>query len=262
MAILDRYKPTATIRHPSWRIYRALEEIKASNAVSEHIKDELSLELFGLKTDAKVYYPYRNLDDVTLELVAALTHADYEDTDFFMDQCLSLFLDVKARQLLECSLMDDMMPADIGRDLGMPTSVVQSYKTIFFDISVWRNDADKIYYIRRGTVGDDSTYKNMALDKGIDYMKVRKFNMPAKIHLEKSLGTVFGKAYQKTIDFMDSDAGEDQKVAQDWTKQLVNLYRELKSASRAEGGIRELTIALQTNPAPSKSMDDLDDDDL
>lgn len=262
MAILDRYKPTATIRHPSWRIYRALEEIKASNAVSEHIKDELSLELFGLKTDAKVYYPYRNLDDVTLELVAALTHEDYEDTDFFMDQCLSLFLDVKARQLLECSLMTDMMPADIGRDLGMPTSVVQSYKTIFFDISVWRNDADKLYYIRRGTVGDDSTYKNMALDKGIDYMKVRKFNMPAKIHLEKSLGTVFGKAYQKTIDFMDSDAGEDQKVAQDWTKQLVNLYRELKSASRAEGGIRELTIALQTNPAPSKSMDDLEDDDL
>lgn len=262
MAILDRYKPSAVIRHPSWRIYRALEVIKADDAVPDNVKEELSLELFGLKPDAEVYYPYKNLDDVTLELIAAFTHEDYEDKVFFMDQCLSLFLDVKARQLLECSLIEDLMPADIGRDLGMPTSVVQSYKTIFFDISVWRNDADKLYYIRKGTVGDDSTFKNIALENGLDYLKVRKFNMPAKLHLERSLGTVFGKAYLKTINFLDSDAGEDQKVAQDWTKQLIGLYRELKSASRAEGGIRELTIALQTNPAPTKSLDDLEDGDL
>lgn len=77
--------------------------------------------------------------------------------------------------------MDDMMPAywPRFRNANVSSPVVQNH---ILYISVWRNDAD-VYYIRRGTVGDDSTYKNMASDKGIDYMKVRKFNMPAKIHL-------------------------------------------------------------------------------
>lgn len=136
--------------------------------------------------------------------------------------------------------------------------MVETYANVFFDVTVWRTRADRMAYLLRGTIGEDARIKNMAEQKGVDYVLTSVFNMPAKIRMDKALANLFGVAYKQAISRADNDDNDDQKCAQEWVKRTIEIYRELKAANTADGGIKELKIALETRPAPEIGIDDLE----
>ena len=257
MSILDQYK-SSKIRHPSWRMYKAIADIRESKAASLDTVSEITLPAFGLSEKIDVYIPYPVNDELTDEIIIALTHEDYKDNEFKIASCLSIFCDVKARQLIEGMLMCGDIPQDIAQELKYDLSIVQTYAQVFFDISVWRSDADRLAYITRGTTGDDARIKRLIFERGFEYVRVKEFNMPSRIRLDSALQTIFGDAYQVILEKIKSGDNEDHKIAQGWAKYTLDIYRELKSSAKGTGGIRELTIALQTSKAPQRSIDDLE----
>ena len=262
MAIfLDRYKSTHLVRHPSWRIYKAIRDIHAA-AESPDIKEQINPGVFGLKEeseDYQVYIPYEANDELTDEIIFALTDEHYEDGQYFcIASCMNLFCDVNSRQLVEGMLLSGSLPVDIAADLGYKPAVIETYANAFYDVSVWRTLADRLAYLTRGTVGEDAKIKNMVVEHGIEYVQVKVFQMPSKLKMEKALASLFGRAYEQTMKHINSCDLDEQKNAQEWVKQSLAIFKELKNASRSEGGIRELTIALETHKAPSKGINDLD----
>lgn len=255
--ILERYKSARFIRHPSWRVYKALADIRSTASSPEEISD-LTLAEFGLSDNIEVYYPYLINDELTEEIIAALTDENYEDTDFKVGACLSLFCDITSRQLLEGMLLGGDLPEDIADELGYSISLVQTYAQVFFDTSVWRSDADKLAYITRGTIGKDAEIKRLIWENGLEYVRAHVFHMPAKLRMETALKTIFGDAYTVIMDKIRSGDNEDQKIAQAWARQSLDIFKELKNAAKGTGGIRELTIALDTSRAPRISIEDLE----
>lgn len=254
---LDRYR-SAKIRHPSWRIYKAIDDIWKSSTDPE-VTTKINPKEFGLHPDIQVYYPYTVNDELTDELIAAIVDEDYTDGKYFcIADCMNLFLDVRTRQLLEGMLLQGYVAADIAADLGYKPAFVETYAAAFYDTSVWRTPADKIAYISRGICGEDAVIKRLIQDKGLEYVKVHKYNMPATIKMDKALSTLFGMAYKQAVQYTESGDGEDQHTAQEWIKSSLAIFKELKSAAKSEGGIRELTIALETSQAPKVGIDDLD----
>ena len=256
MSVLDRYT-SAKIRHPSWRIYKAIDTIR-SDVKNLKIYDEIAPEAFGLKGDIDVYYPFETNDELTDEIVDAIMREDYTDSYFCIAECMGLFLDTKQRQLIEIMLMSGLLPEEVAADLGQKSAMVETYANVFFDVSVWRTRADRMAYLLRGTIGEDARIKNMAEQRGVDYVLTSVFNMPAKIRMDKALANLFGVAYKQAINRADNDDNDDQKCAQEWVKRTIEIYRELKAANTADGGIKELKIALETRPAPAIGIDDLE----
>lgn len=255
VGILDRYT-SAKIRHPSWRIFKAIQTIR-NNPDNLGIYDEVAPEVFGLRSDIEVFYPFETNDELTDEIVDAIMREDYTDSYFCIAECMGLFLDAKQRQVIEIMLMAGRMPEEIAADLGQKPAMLETYANVFYDTSVWRTRADKMAYLLRGTVGEDARIKNMAEQKGVDFVLASVFHMPTKIRMEKALSNLFGIAYKQAIDRSENDDNDDQKCAQEWVKRTIEIYRELKAANTADGGIKELKIALETRPAPQISIDDL-----
>lgn len=255
MGKLDRYT-SAKIRHPSWRIYKAIGTIRA-NPENLALYDEIAPEVFGLKGDIDVFYPFESNDELTDEIVDAIMREDYEDSYFCVAECMGLFLDVKQRQIIEIMLMTGMLPEEIAADLGQKSAMIETYASVFFDTSVWRTRADRMAYLIRGTVGEDARIKNMAEQKGVDFVLASVFHMPTKIRMDKALANLFSIAYKQAISRSENDDNDDQKCAQEWVKRTIEIYRELKAANTADGGIKELKIALETRPAPQVGIDDL-----
>lgn len=256
LSILDRYT-SAKIRHPSWRIYKAIDTIR-SNPDNFAIYNDVDPEIFGLKGDIDIYYPFETNDELTDEIVDAILREDYVDSYFCVAECLSLFLDIKQRQLIEIMLMTGMLPEEVAAELGQKSALVETYANVFFDTSVWRTRADRMAYIIRGTIGEDARIKNLAEQKGVDFVLTSVFHMPAKIRMDKALANLFGVAYKNSLDRADNDDNDDQKCSQEWVKRAIEIYRELKATNTADGGIKELKIALETRPAPKLGIEDLE----
>ena len=245
------------LRHPSWRVYKAIETIN-SDKERFPLEEELSPSDFGLKADIEVFYPNEANDELVDELIDIIIREDYTDTKkFFIKDCLSLFLNAKARQLIEGNLMEGKLAPDIATEMNLRVAVVEVYQNTFFDLSVWRTIADKLVYLSKGIVGEDARIKNMVASKGMDYVKVNVFDMPSAVTMEKALSNIFGLAYAQIINNIKVEDPESQKNAQIWTQRTLDIFKELKNAAKADGGIRELTIALETSKAPSRGLDDL-----
>lgn len=235
-----------------------MDDIKRMSKIPAKDRQELSVAEFGLNPEIKVYYPFKENDDLTNEIILAIADKDYVDGEYYcIEDCMELFLDVRNRQLVEGYLMQGTMPADIAADLGYKQALIETYACAFFDTSVWRTDADRFMYIQRGTIGDDSRMKHLINTKGMEYVQVHEYNMPAKVKMDKALANLFGRMYEKTMQLMASPDKDEQLLAQTWAKRSLEAFSELKNAAKSEGGIRELTIALKTSDAPSKGLGDL-----
>lgn len=256
-SILDRYK-SVEIRHPSWRIYKAIETIHESIKARGEEPIDLTPNDFGLKDDASIYYPYKDNDDLTNELVKAILDPEYTDGPYFkITDCMRLFLDVKARQSIEASLMENQLAVDISVALGVDTVLIETYSACFFDTSVWRSPADKLAYLRKGIVGEDAHIKNLVSEKGLAYVQTEILGMPKTVKLDEALAVISGKVYVEALRNMKSDDPIDQKNSQIWVARFFESYDRLKNSAKADGGIRELTIALETSKAPTVSIGDL-----
>lgn len=256
MSTLKQYSSNK-IRHPSWRVYRALEEIRKDPLVSSEDKLELDISEFSLMPIENVYIPYKDIDMLTQCLIDALKTDNYENDRLPIVDTLTLFLDVEGRQHIEALLMTGMTPFDIAEETTYSMDFIQTYVGLFFDTSVWRTPSDRKHYIEDGTEGIDRIIKRDVVTKGIDYVKTKVFHVTSKIKLEQAMLNLFAENYKQTMHYISIGTKEDQEIAQGWAKLTIATYRELKNTNQSDGGIRELTIALQASPAPSLSVGDL-----
>lgn len=263
--LLAKYR-SAKIRHPSWRVYKAIQDIhknikqiKKQKLIDPEELDNLSPQTFGLKADIDVYIPYEENDDLTNEIIAAIINPEYSDTKKYgIDECMAIFCDIENKQLLEGMLMEGSMPGDIALELGYQTHTVETYASAFYDTSVWRSLGDKVTYLKTGIIGADSDAKNSIHRDGIDYVGATRYNRPRRVKMENVLMDVFGRAYREIVYGLQSSEPEAQANAQKWATQAIGIFKELKNASKGDGGIRELSIALHTDSAPTKGIEELD----
>jgi len=263
-SLLAKYR-NSLVRHPSWRVYKALkdisqelENIKSKNIFDPEELENLSPTTFGLKDGIEVYLPYADNDDLTNEIIAAIIDPDYTDHGKFgIVECMAIFCDIENRQLLEGMLMEGILPTDVALELNLSQSVVQTYSAAFFDTTVWRSDSDKIAYLKVGTIGKDAEIKAMIAKSGIDYVASLVYHKPQKVRMEKALADMFGREYNYVIQNIGTYTEEGQQDPQKWAKNMIEIFRELKNASRGDGGIRELSIALSTQPPPAIGISDL-----
>ena len=241
------------LRHPAWRVYKAIQDCQDT---PEEVANIDWKETFGL-VPPPVYTPFQEIDVLTETLERVMLDKPFVDSTFKINECLSLFMDVAARQPLECCLMNGDAVADIAAELQMDLTFVQTYAGLFFDTSIWRTDADKLAYVRKGTTGQDSVIKKLVLDEGLDYVKTKYFGLPEKLRIDTALLRAFGGAYESLIRGMKSEDLEEQGLALGWSKSMLNIAKYLKSTQRTSGGIKDLIIKLQATEAPTKSIDDL-----
>ena len=249
-----------TIKHPSWRVYKAIQDCN------------LNLEDFGLKdfekynlnkTDYKkadlfLYMPTNINDDLTNELCRALTDVDYKDDSYQILDCLETFLNVEGRQLLEVMILNGKTTSDICELMECSEIFALTYKSLFFDTSVFKINVDKLRYIAEGTCGVDAELKRTAREKGEDFLKVRD-NIPSgKISVDNVLADTFVTAFKHMHMNVDSDDIASQEISQGWANTLLKFAQEMRKTGVENTSISDLVIALQTVAAPRKSIDDLD----
>lgn len=247
------------IKHPSWRVYKAAEYCK------------LEIEEFGLKNfdvanveskdknlELQLYVPYLEMDDLTKELCAALTDVKYKDTTYCVLECLDLFMDVTNRQLLEVMLLNNRSLEEICDIMGCSDSFALTYKSLFFDTTVFKTNVDRIVYVKEGTAGSDATQKNAAVDRGEEYIKIKAKVPNSKLSIDNLLADTLVTAFTYMNRNVTNDDVASQEIAQGWANTMLKFSQELRKTGVQENTIQDLVIALQTATAPKRSIDELD----
>lgn len=238
-------KPTRIIKHPSWRVYKAVQDCS------------LDLSDFHLK-NVQVHMPYTNNDDLTTALCSALNDPAYTDTTYEIQACLEMFMGEIDRQLIDGMLLNNKSLSEICDVVGCSDIFAITYSSLFFDTSVFKNNVEKMVYVREGTCGEDAVTKKIAITKGDEFLKIKN-NVPSeKLNMDTMLADTFAKAYVIMQTYMESDDISSQEIAQGWGTYMLKMaaYKEKKGGS--DSSLNDLTIALQTATAPKRSFDNLD----
>lgn len=238
------------VRHPSWRVYRALQELP-----------ELE-EKFGLRQGIDVYYPYNDLDDLTISLIHILAgDPDYDDSVFNIYPAYMIFSDVKLRQPIECMFLAGWSPIKIEEATGISAGVASIYHDVFFDLTVIENGTNGIRsYVARGTDGVDGGLKRTYLDRGIDYVLAdTKAISHDKHSVDGMMMTMMVQAFKLARSKSESDERDDQISAQNWAQLLKQYAQYFNNASKGKGNlsVEKLLIELETE-APPQGVDSLD----
>lgn len=239
------------IRHPSWRVYKALQDCAARNP--DGIFDVTD---YGLK-DVRVYMPYQGNDDLTDELVNHIENPEYKEDNYGIRQCLDIFLSIEDRRMVESLILNGLSPAELSTTIGCDESVALTYISVFFDTSVFRNHVDKIVYTREGVRGDDLIAKDSAMKNGTSYTKLSVGLGKKDLVIDDLLKDAIAVAYMNFID-RSKDAGVDEQfAAQGWGNVMVKLAQNLNKKGNNSLNIEDLSIILQNSPPPKKSVADL-----
>jgi L-rhamnose mutarotase len=234
------------IKHPSWRVYKAAQDCGLD------VKD------FGLKTDIDVFMPYTTNDDLTNELCKALTDTSYVDSTYEIQSCLELFMSAPDRQLIEAMLLNNKSLAEVCDTISCSDVFAMTYSSLFFDTSIFKNNVEKMIYVREGTCGDDAVHKKVAINKGDEYFKVKQGVSGTKINMDTILADTFAKAYMAMNQNADIDDVSSQEIAQGWGNLMLKIAQHMSKNGDKDVGLDQLVIALQTAAAPKRSIDSLD----
>ena len=238
------------IKHPSWRVYRALQDCF-------DIKD-LSPRKYCLKEGIDVYFPYTKLDDLTASLVTALKNPDFVDKVYGVDECLRLFKDTQGRQLIETMLLSYRSVMEIKQQLRMDENSILTYKSVFFDTSVFKNDIEKRTYIKEGTAGDDNMYKTMLEQHGEAYVRERLGVASEEPPLDSMMKKGFMKSYLAMVENMDNlDDPEFQYVAQGWGNLMIKFAAQVQKKGGSGMTLDDLKVMLKTTEPPKRAIDTL-----
>lgn len=243
---MDTKATPRKIKHPSWRVYKAVQDCGLD------IKD------FGLKHDISVNMPYTNNDDLTNELCRALTDTTYEDGAYEIQSCLELFMNPNDRQLIEAMLLNNKSLSEVCDVIGCSDVFAMTYSSLFFDTTVFKNNVEKMIYVREGTCGDEAVQKKVAISKGDEYFKVKQGVPSSKLNMETILADTFAKAYLAMNQNAEVDDVSSQEVAQGWGNLMLKIAQHMAKSGDKDVGLDQLVIALQTAAAPKRSMDALD----
>lgn len=234
-----------TIRHPSWRIYKIIKDLN------------LKLLDYGLK-DTPVEILYINDDDLMSELKKVLTDDTYKDTNFPIKECLDIFREAYDRQLMEGMLLAGKSVSEVCETLDCDDALVLTYKSLFFDTSIFRNSVDKLIYVKRGTIGEDSLSKTEILSKGTEYLKAKYGIASNKLSVADILSDTLAKAYLKMIENADQEGSDAQESAIGWSNTIIKVAEYLRKNNQGDLTLNDLVIELRTGTAPTKSIADLE----
>ena len=253
---LIRALPT---KHPSWRVYRALTDLG------------IDVTAYGLK-DVAIYYPMVEEDPMVTELKnlfafvetfqkehpgEVIDFNEYQDT-LGIIECYQSFLDNNMRSLLECLLLTGSSIVEILSKVDCDEEFLINYKTFFYDVSVFKDDRDRMQYIVNCTSDSDRTAKKMAKEGGIDYVITSNGLGAEKVDITALLQNAFCRAYQKMVDFSDNQDLESQEIAQGWGNLLVKTAAQIKTNSLTSGNSGDdYKVKLQQKHAPTVGIGDL-----
>ena len=235
---------TKKIKHPSWRVYKALQDC------------DLPISDYGLK-EINVYMPYVNNDDLTNELCKILVDPNYVDLTYGINDCLNLFRDKNGRQLIEMLLLENKAVAEISEEMDCAEGFVLTYKSLFFDISVFANKIEKLIYVREGTCGEDAVNKSYLMEKGEEFVKNKLGIRNTKVSVDTIINDALGRSYVAMLKHVEENDLEYQGVAMGWANTIVKLAAQLQKRGNSGMTINDLQILLKSTPIPEKSIDDL-----
>ena len=234
------------IKHPSWRVYKAVQDC------------DLDIKEFGLKHDIDVYMPYTTNDDLTNELCRALSDTAYIDGAYEIQSCLELFMNPGDRQLIAAMLLNNKSLSEVCDVIGCSDIFAMTYSSLFFDTGVFRNNVEKMIYVREGTCGDEAIQKKVAISKGDEYFKVKQGVPSSKINVDTLLADTLAKAYMAMNTNAEIDDVSSQEIAQGWGTLMLKIAQHMSKSDNKDAGLDQLVIALQTAAAPKRSMDALE----
>ena len=228
------------IKHPSWRVYLALQECG------------LPISKYELAENLDIYIPYTTKDELTEDLIKYFKEELATDI-FGIDECHTIFSDVYERQILDSMLLNNKPAAEIASTLKMSSESVLTYSALFFDTTIFKNDIEKLIYIRKGTTGCDQKAKLELRGKGEEFLKASRGIHPDKISVEQLLSEMLAKSYVKYM----TDVDTDPYTAQGWASIASKLAGQLMRKKGGGTSIEEFFVALQDTPAPRTTREDL-----
>lgn len=233
------------IKHPSWRVYKAIQDCN------------LSPSDYGLK-DIAVYMPYTTNDDLTNELVKLITQEeDYVDDVYGIRDCYEMFKDKTGRQLIEVLLLGNKAMMEVAEELDCTEAFALTYKSLFYDTSVFSNKIERLVYVRQGTCGEDAIIKSEFMEKGEEFVKSKLGFRNTKISVDTIMNDALARSYVAMLKHVEENDLEYQGVAMGWANTLVKLAAQLQKRGNNGMTINDLQIFLKTAPIPEKSIDDL-----
>lgn len=238
------------IPHPSWRVYRALQEIP----------EKLPTE-YCLKDGIDVFFPYQELDDLTEALVRVIkADPEYDDSVFNITPCLALFSDTDARQILECALLKGYSVDAAAELTGLTHEFITIYKSVFYDLSVIpHGDQGKHSYVLGQTIGKDASVKKASLYRSLEFILADSGVSPNKISIDDMMMAMMVQAFKLARQKSESDERDDQMAAQSWANILKNYAGYFMNARKGKGGltVEKLLLDLKMEPPP-QGVDTLD----
>ena len=232
------------VKHPSWRVYRAVQDCN------------LVLSDYGLK-DTAVHIPYTTNDDLTNELCKLLNDDSYEDLTYGIGDCLDMFKDISGRQLIEVLLLANKPIMEIAEELDCSEAFVLTYKSLFYDTSVFSNKIEKLVYVRNGTCGEDAIIKSNLMEKGEEYVMSKLGFRSNKVSVDTIMNDAFSRSYVALLKHIEENDLEYQGVAMGWANTLVKLAAQIQKRGNTGMTISDLQVFLKPAPVPDKGMEDL-----
>ena len=211
---------------------------------------------YGLK-DVAVHIPYTNNDDLTSELCKLLNDDTYEDTTYGIGDCLEMFKDKSGRQLIEVLLLGNKPIMEIAEELDCTEAFVLTYRSLFYDTSVFSNKIEKLVYVRNGTCGEDAILKANLMEKGEEYVRSKLGIRSNKISVDTIMNDAFSRSYVALLKHIEENDLEYQGVAMGWANTLVKLAAQIQKRGNSGMTISDLQVFLKTAPTPDKGMEDL-----
>ena len=248
------------IKHPSWRVYKAISDCGLS-IEDFKLKDFDKANAANPNKDApklEVYMPSSVNDDLTNELCKALTTIGYQDTTYPIADCLTTFISVEGRQLVEVLILNGKPLTEICSVVGCSSEFALTYQSLFYDTTVFKSNADRLIYLQEGVSGQDASLKKMALEKGEEALKLQSRVPNSKVNIDNVLVDTFMTAFNCMHKNVMNEDIASQEVSQGWANTMLKFAVEIRKKGVEEQTINDLIVALKTTQAPQKSIDELD----
>lgn len=241
------------VKHPSWRVYKALGDLG------------FSVDSYGLQPVA-VYYPTNKDDAVIDELKKLFTcvaeqkgnvldFSTFEDSLGILEP-FKAFLDSSNRNVIEDLLLTGSNLENIRGTVDCDENFLVMYQMAFYDTSVFKNPGDMATYLLRGATPKERDSKVLASQGGLSYVASKYGFRSAKDEAETMLRDAYCKAYFRLVTLADNEDLEAQEVAQGWGTLMTKLYSQMKDDG-SSSDVHNYKIQLTQTHAPTVSMADL-----
>jgi len=156
-----------------------------------------------------------------------------------------IYKDRTQRLYVESSLLATNDLAVISSFLGVPVSVLDIYRTVYWDVEAMTK-LQRLAMVDSIKEASERTMKTWALTQGMKFLEWR-FGNEVSVSPVEGLTRIFSDCYFKSKEaFFNANASEASKESAKWTKQAVEAARLLKTwVTDTDEAMKDINIALQ-----------------